>query len=192
MLWLWEIIYQKEKNEWEDPKSDGPTLFIQETGYQPNLKKRKEEESFWSAFFLVYCLFCFPLLLSYLADFCVVFSFKKYLYCFFNRSQYFICMLLPLRRESCSHARHAVLLVACKGWVVPLPIVNLQAIWTYNFDVSVHTSGSAETQTQFPHLIAQPITGLGIKCWKRYRFAFTCLPPRAEVSLAVKIHVMDL
>jgi hypothetical protein len=34
------IAYQKEEEVQEDPRGDGPTPFLQETGYQPKREKK--------------------------------------------------------------------------------------------------------------------------------------------------------
>jgi hypothetical protein len=42
-----EIIYQKKEKVQEDPRSAGPTPFLQEIGYQPTRKKEEEDFSIW-------------------------------------------------------------------------------------------------------------------------------------------------
>jgi hypothetical protein len=42
ILEFWEIIYQKEEEVQEDPRSVGPTPFLPETSYRHKLKKKKK------------------------------------------------------------------------------------------------------------------------------------------------------
>jgi hypothetical protein len=44
LLESWEIMCQKEEKVQEDPRSDGLTPLLQETGYQPNRNQKQEEE----------------------------------------------------------------------------------------------------------------------------------------------------